>query len=168
MNADAKKIALRAIPYGIYVLTADDGAGNIAAATVNWVTQTSFAPPLVAVAVKADSGPYAVVKSAGTFALNVLGKDGKGAAFTFFKPTEVGEGTLSGQPYTKGAATGSPILSSAIAVIECKVAQIVEQGDHHIILGEVVEAQVNVAPTGRPDAAILEMKDLGDNVFYGG
>ena len=26
------------IPYGIYVLTADDGKGNIAAATVNWVT----------------------------------------------------------------------------------------------------------------------------------
>jgi hypothetical protein len=26
MNADAKKTALRAIPYGSYVLTADDGA----------------------------------------------------------------------------------------------------------------------------------------------
>jgi len=23
-------------------------------------------------------------------------------------------------------------------------------------------------PEGRPDMAILEMKDLGDNVFYGG
>lgn len=45
MNADAKKIALRMIPYGIYVLTADDGNGNLAAATVNWVTQTAFAPP---------------------------------------------------------------------------------------------------------------------------
>ena len=33
MNADAKKAVLRMIPYGIYVLTADDGAGNIAAAT---------------------------------------------------------------------------------------------------------------------------------------
>ena len=36
MNADAKKAVLRMIPYGIYVLTADDGQGNIAAATVNW------------------------------------------------------------------------------------------------------------------------------------
>ena len=35
MNADAKKTALRMIPYGIYVLTADDGDGNISAATVN-------------------------------------------------------------------------------------------------------------------------------------
>lgn len=37
MDADAKKTALRMIPYGIYVLTADDGKGNVGAATVNWV-----------------------------------------------------------------------------------------------------------------------------------
>src|SRR5207244_10217055 len=52
MNEDAKKTALRMIPYGIYVLTADDGSGNVAAATVNWVTQTAFSPPLVVVGVK--------------------------------------------------------------------------------------------------------------------
>jgi flavin reductase (DIM6/NTAB) family NADH-FMN oxidoreductase RutF len=45
MNADAKKAVLRMIPYGTYVLTADDGKGNIAAATVNWVTQTAFSIP---------------------------------------------------------------------------------------------------------------------------
>jgi flavin reductase (DIM6/NTAB) family NADH-FMN oxidoreductase RutF len=33
MDQDAKKTALRMIPYGIYVLTADDGEGNVAAAT---------------------------------------------------------------------------------------------------------------------------------------
>ena len=54
MNAEHKKTVLRMIPYGIYVLTADDGKGNIAAATVNWVTQTAFAPPLVVVGVKTD------------------------------------------------------------------------------------------------------------------
>ena len=83
------------IPFGIYVLTADDGKGNVAAATVNFVTQTSFAPPLVAVGVKADSGAYAVVKSTGKFVLNMLGKDGKGAAFTFFKPAKLEDGKLS-------------------------------------------------------------------------
>ncbi len=36
MDQDAKKSALRMIPYGIYVLTADDGQGNLAGATVNW------------------------------------------------------------------------------------------------------------------------------------
>jgi hypothetical protein len=32
----------------------------------------------------------------------------------------------------------------------------------------VTEAHLPKAITGRPDAAILEMKDLGENVFYGG
>ena len=77
MNADAKKTVLRMIPYGIYVLTADDGKGGVAAATVNFVTQTSFAPPLVAVGVKTDSGAYAVVKSARRFVLNMLDKDAR-------------------------------------------------------------------------------------------
>ena len=45
---------------------------------------------------------------------------------------------------------------------------IVEQGDHHIVVGEVIDAHLSKLPTGRPDSAILEMKDLGDSVFYGG
>jgi hypothetical protein len=36
------------------------------------------------------------------------------------------------------------------------------------VVGEVVDAHLRHPPSGRPDAAILEMKDLGDNVFYGG
>ena len=46
MDADTKKTALRMIPYGIYVLTAQAPDGTIAAATVNWVTQTSFDVPV--------------------------------------------------------------------------------------------------------------------------
>ena len=52
--------------------------------------------------------------------------------------------------------------------MECTVTTIVEQGDHHIVVAEVTEAHLAKPPAGRPDAAILEMKDLGDNVFYGG
>jgi hypothetical protein len=32
----------------------------------------------------------------------------------------------------------------------------------------VVDAHLSKPISGRPDVAILEMKDLGDNVFYGG
>lgn len=167
MNQDAKKTALRMIPYGIYVLTADDRKGNVAAATVNWVTQTAFAPPLVVVGVKADAASYQTVKAAQAFALNMLGKDQKALAFTFFRPADVREGKLSGQSYHAGA-TGAPILNEVPAAVECRVKTIVTEGDHHIVVGEVVEAHVMKPPAGRPDAAILEMKDLGDNVFYGG
>jgi len=167
MNADSKKTVLRMIPYGLYVLTADDGKGNISASTVNWVTQSAFAPPLVVVGVKTDSGTYRTVKTAQAFALNMLGKDHKSLAFTFFRPADLSDGKISGQAFRKGI-TGAPILVEAPGAIECRVTSIVEQGDHHIVVGEVIEAHLNKPPAGRPDAAILEMKDLGDNVFYGG
>ena len=167
MNADAKKAVLRMIPYGIYVLTTDDGAGNLAASTVNWVTQSAFAPPLVVVGVKADLGTYKALKTAQTFALNMLGKDQKALAFTFFRPADVSDGKISGQAYRKGT-TGAPLLVDAPGAVECRVTAVIEQGDHHIVVGEVVEAHLSKPFTGRPDAAILEMKDLGDNVFYGG
>src|SRR5215470_17610469 len=132
MDQDAKKTALRMIPYGIYVLTADDGKGNVAAATVNWVTQTAFAPPLVVVGVKTDSGAYGIVKKTGHFALNMLGKGQQGVAFAFFKPTQVADGKISGQTY-KAGGTGAPLLTGAAAAVECKVSEIVERGDHHIV-----------------------------------
>src|SRR5437660_3198521 len=124
MNADAKKAVLRMIPYGIYVLTADDAKGNIAAATVNWVTQSAFAPPLVVVGVKADSGTYKTVKAAQTFALNMLGKEHKSLAFAFFRPVDVSDGKLSGQSFRKGA-TGPPILVDAPGAVECRVTAII-------------------------------------------
>jgi flavin reductase (DIM6/NTAB) family NADH-FMN oxidoreductase RutF len=168
MDADAKKTALRMIPYGIYVATADDGAGRIAAATVNWVTQTAFAPPLIAMGVKTDSGLYATLTKSRTFVLNMLGKGQQSLAFTFFKPAEVAGGSISGEAFSPGSATGAPVLASAPAHVECKVVEIVELGDHHIVVGEVIGAGVAKAPEGRADDAILWMKDLGEKVFYGG
>src|SRR5947209_7020939 len=123
MDQDAKKTVLRMIPYGLYVLTADDAGGNVAAATVNWVTQTAFAPPLVVVGVRTASGAYQLVKNTRNFALNMLGKDQKGLAFTFFNPSNVENGKLSGEPIHKGT-TGAPILDAAPAAVECRVASI--------------------------------------------
>ncbi len=167
MDDNAKKTALRMIPYGIYVLTAEDSDGQVGSATVNWVTQTSFAPPMVVVGVKADSGAYAILKSAGHFALNMLGKGQQGLAFAFFKPAERDGHTISGEPFRSGSS-GAPLLLNAQASVECKVVEIVEKGDHHIVIGEVIDATITHEPKKRPDEEILEMKDLGDNVFYGG
>lgn len=167
MDDATKKTILRMIPYGIYVLTAKSPEGEIAAATVNWVTQTSFDPPLVAVAVKADSGGYAALRGAGTFALNMLGKDQKRTAFAFFKPAEVADCAINGEAYHAGT-TGSPILESMRGAVECKVVEIVERGDHHVVIGEIVDAHAAGPIEGRADDASLHMRDLGENVFYGG
>ena len=168
MNDDHKKEALRMIPYGSYILTAEASDGSVSAATVNWVTQASFAPPLVAVGVKADSGAHSMIKESGNFALNVLGKGQNGLAFTFFKPAERDGQTVSGEAFRSGEATGAPVLESTPAYVECNLVDTVEKGDHSIFVGEVVGAGVNLAAEGRPDEATLWLLDLGENVFYGG
>lgn len=167
MDAASKKTALRMIPYGLYVMTARSADGALSAAMVNWVTQTAFEPPLLAVAVKADSGIHAVLNETGTFALNMLGKGQQGAAFAFFKPAKVEGNTISGEPFHPGE-TGAPILDSVPAAVECKVVETVALGDHHVFVAEVVAAHLNKDIEGRPDDAILAMRDLGEKVFYGG
>src|SRR5262249_22693532 len=147
-------------------LTAE-GKSGAAAATVNWVTQASFAPPLVVVGVKADSGAHSIIKEANAFALNVLGKGQQAMAYTFFKPAEEQGATVSGEDYRPGA-TGAPILANTPAFVECRLVSTVEMGDHSIFVGEVVEAGVAKAAEGRPDDATLWLKELGDKVFYGG
>ena len=119
MAPDNKKTALRMIPYGLYVLTAQVPNGRIAAATVNWVTQVSFKPPLVVVGVKVGSGPHAVIKETGVFALNVLGKAQQAAAFAFFKPVTPEGNTIGGEPFRTAVPalrflSGLPATSSAL------------------------------------------------------
>ena len=167
MDDAAKKTALRMIPYGLYVLTAREADGTVHAATINWVTQTSFSPPLVAMGIKADSGVYAALKATKKAVLNILGKGQQGAAFAFFKPAKLEDGKLSGEPVHDGE-NGVPVIDSAPAAVECSLLEIVERGDHHVAILEVTDATLSTPIEGRPDAAVLEMKDLGDKVFYGG
>jgi flavin reductase (DIM6/NTAB) family NADH-FMN oxidoreductase RutF len=102
MDADQKKTALRMIPYGLYVLTAQDKSGARTAATVNWVTQASFEPPLVVVGVKADSHAKTVIGASGTFALNFLGKGQEGIAMR----------SLNRSRAMGSRSVGSPIASA--------------------------------------------------------
>lgn len=167
METNEKKTALRMIPYGLYVLTAESPDGQVSAATVNWVTQASFEPPLVVVCVKADSAGYRIIRETGAFALNVLGKGQQGLAFTFFKPLAREGMTIGGEPFRSGA-TGAPILANTPAFIECELVETVAKGDHAVCIGKVVAAGVAAAFEGRPDDATLWLKDLGDKVYYGG
>lgn len=167
MDEQDRKTALRMIPYGIYVMTAVGEDKSLAGATVNWVTQTSFSPPLLALGVKTDSGVYAAARASGNFVLNILGKGQQGPAFAFFKPAVLEDGKLSGEEVA-WASNGAPILKSAPAAVECRVVQVVEHGDHHTFVAEVTAVHIHNRPEGRPDEAVLEMKDLGEKVFYGG
>ena len=166
MNDEAKKTALRMIPYGLYVLMAESGE-RVAASAISWAMQASFSPPLVALGVKVDSGAHAIIKDSGLFSLNLLGKDQGELAFTFFKPQEREGETIGGQAFHRSPA-GAPVLASAPAWVECKLRETVELGDHSVFVGEVTEAHVAGQPEGRPDDASLWLKDLGPRLFYAG
>jgi flavin reductase (DIM6/NTAB) family NADH-FMN oxidoreductase RutF len=158
MDEDAKKKALRMIPYGLFILTSKDGE-DVASGTVNWVTQSSFKPPLIAVAIKADSHPYGVVKASGSFAINVLNQDQKDVAQAFFMTVKP-DGNQLGPVTFRPGTTGSPVINEAPAYWECRVVSEDAHGDHHVFIGEVIEAGV------QGEGQTLLMRDTGWN--YGG
>lgn len=168
MDAEAKKTALRMIPYGLYVLTAKGKDGRMSAATVNWVTQAAFAPPLLAVGVKADSLTHALIEDSNEFVLNVIAKGDNGLAFAYFKPVTVEGDRIGGEVFKPGSIVPAPVLDKAAAHVECRVVEAVKKGDHSLFVAEVVQARVAKTPAGRADDAILWLKELGEKVYYGG
>jgi flavin reductase (DIM6/NTAB) family NADH-FMN oxidoreductase RutF len=167
MNLEAKKTALRMIPYGLFVLTARSDDNRTATGSVNWVTQSSFEPPQLVVCVRKDSFLHKVIEEAGSFALNAVGKGQSAMAVRFFKPAEVDGGELGGFPFELGS-TGAPIITDAPACLECEVVGFVTTGDHSVIVGEVREAYADLDGDKRPDESILMLNDLEGDIFYGG
>ncbi|HBH96431.1 MAG TPA: diguanylate cyclase [Candidatus Omnitrophica bacterium] len=159
MDAQAKKIALRKIPHGVYIIgVAQDGQLN--AFTGTWLTQVSFTPPLVALGIRKDSHSLSMIQHAKVFSVNILGKEQKPLAEHFVKPATVIGEKLKTVAHRAGK-TGAPLLDDAIAFVECEVREIAnELGDHAVVIGEVVEAGV------RNDVPALTLIDTGWH--YGG
>ena len=158
MDEQAKKTALRMIPYGLYVLGTKQG-DELGASTVNWLTQASFEPPLLAMGVKTDGNAFRHLQANGDLALSILGTGQKDIAFAFFKPTEQEGTSLNGYAF-ETQETGAPILTDAPAWVEARVTYIVERGDHAVIVAEVTDAGV------RQETPVLTLAEC--DVFYGG
>ena len=148
------------------MLAAESADGRVAASTVNWVTQASFEPPLVAVGVKVDSGVHSIIKESKKFALNILGKGQESMAFSFFKSLERDGDTIGGVAFSSGS--GAPVFANTHAFLECRLVETVEIGDHSLFVGEVVGAGIPSELDGRPDDTTLTLRDLGEKTFYGG
>jgi len=145
MDPTAKKKALRLLSNGVYILTSRDG-DRFGAATVTWVSQASFKPPLVMAAIRKDSSALRCLTQSLVAALHIVGSGQceiaqKFFAPTFFEPTVPGPGAINGEPFEDGE-TLAPILKSAPAYLECRVRQIIEDGgDHDIVVMQVVNAE---------------------------
>jgi flavin reductase (DIM6/NTAB) family NADH-FMN oxidoreductase RutF len=157
MDAAVKKKALRMITYGLFVATSRDDSGP-AAGTINWISQSSFTPPLIMIAIKADSALHRAVTASRRFIVHVPGKDQKELASAFFRGAELSGDRLNG--YRIENADDIPLLVDPPAWFECHVVNNVGGGDHTVFVAEVVEAAV------RRDAEPLTLRDTG--FFYGG
>lgn len=139
MDPAVKKAALRMFTYGLYAVTAKHG-DELSAMTVNWITQASFDPPLIALAVEHDSHSRQVIEAAGTFAVNIYETGQRELAGSLGRTFAKHPDKITGTAWTPGAATGSPILEAALAWVECRVQSATPAGDHIILVAEVIEA----------------------------
>ncbi len=140
MNEEAKKKILRMVPHALYVLTSRRD-GQTVASTVTWLTQASFKPPLVVVALQKGSRTREMVQESGIFAVNVAAKDQSAIAQKFFKHAEDAGGKLAGEPYGLSPLLGLPIFPAMVGFLGCRVTDVVDRGDHTVMVGEVVEAE---------------------------
>ncbi|WP_017730573.1 flavin reductase family protein [Nafulsella turpanensis] len=160
---------LKKISYGFYVLTTKANANDIqerdkdyfAAGLVSWVSQCSFDPPMVLVAVQKQSDLNETIRRSKVFALNILGKADKPMISPFSKDTKVEEGRLNGYKYTEGE-TGCPLLNDVPAFIECHVEEVVEsEADHVLFIGKVVN-------TGMRNPVAEPLMEWETEYHYGG
>jgi flavin reductase (DIM6/NTAB) family NADH-FMN oxidoreductase RutF len=154
MDPAVKKTVLRLFSYGVYALTARHG-DETSGMTATWLSQVSFEPPLVAVAVEADSHTRQVLEGSGAFAVNVLNSAQKDLAGQLGRSTAREPDKLGKLAWHPGPATGSPILEAALAWVECRLRGQMEAGDHVIYVAEVVEAGV------KSEGVPLTLRDTG-------
>ncbi|HEY8172158.1 MAG TPA: flavin reductase family protein [Dehalococcoidia bacterium] len=125
---------------GVTVITTAAG-DELQGMTANAVTSLSLDPVMVLICVDKTTHTHRMLEAGGVFVVNVLGKHQEDVSRLFAKRVEPERGTLRGQPFRFGE-TGAPILDDCLAFLECRVADVLNGGDHSIFLGEVVNEAV--------------------------
>ena len=140
LDQEAKKVLLRKIPHGLFICGVSEGK-EINGFTASWVTQGSFDPPLVVMAVRAEGSSHEIIERTKLFSLNFLRSDQKDLAAVFFKPQSALGGRFEATPFTLGPL-GLPLLDDSIGGVECEVVGKVRKGDHSVFIGEVKSAKL--------------------------
>lgn len=119
---------------GVTVVTTRDARGEPAGFTASAVSSLSLDPLLLLVCVDRGSETLGHLEAAAPFAVNVLAGDHQELALRF--ASSLREDRFAGLDLVE-AATGSPILADALAWLDCTVHEVLEGGDHAIVLGRV-------------------------------
>ena len=123
------------------VLTAKEGdrsSGMLA----SWVAQASFSPPGLTIAVAKDRAVETLTHSGNKFVLNILKEgDHLGLMKHFLKPFGPAQDRFA-DVATQETESGSPILTDALAYLECSVQNRMESGDHWLVYATVESGKV--------------------------
>jgi len=108
----------------------------------DWISQATFNPPGLTIAVAKDRAIESLLYQGDQFVVNIL-EEGKhlGLMKHFLKPFAPGENRFAGVA-TETGDNGCPILSDALAYVECTVDNRMECGDHWLIYGVVTNGKV--------------------------
>ncbi len=115
--------------------------GTVSGFIASWITQVSFVPPLVMVAINPLHYSYALIAQSNAFVINVLRADQADLVDRFGKRTGKSIDKLAETAYELGK-TGVPLLTDCLASIACTVLWTKEAGDHVIVVGNIVATDV--------------------------
>ncbi|MDO8361657.1 MAG: flavin reductase family protein [Actinomycetota bacterium] len=161
MSIDSMKFrqVLGHFPTGVTVVTATNADGTPVGFTIGSFTSVSLDPPLVGFLPMVDSDRWAAINAAGSFCVNILGTHQADLCWRFAKSSI--EAPFEGVAWEPSPITGSPVLDRAIAWIDCSIEQVIEAGDHHFVLGRVLEME-HVDPEAEANPLLFFRGQLGD------
>lgn len=142
--------ALEKMSYGYYLVAsrkegaelASQNEDWISAATVSWAMQSSFNPPLITIAVKKASNLNETIQRAQAFSLTILGQGEKALIKDFADESDISGHKINGIRFETGTETGSPVLKTGIATLECRLEDaLTPPGDHMLFVGRIVDAE---------------------------
>jgi flavorubredoxin/flavin reductase (DIM6/NTAB) family NADH-FMN oxidoreductase RutF len=133
--------AIGRISGGLYIITAKKGAIT-GAMLASWVTQASFNPPGLTVAVAKDRAIESLMQVGDSFVLNILEEGNYQSLMKhFLKRFPPGSDRFAGIN-TQTAENSSPILAESLAYLECSVVSRLECSDHWVVYSQVTKGRV--------------------------
>jgi flavorubredoxin/flavin reductase (DIM6/NTAB) family NADH-FMN oxidoreductase RutF len=141
LGADLDK-ALGRISGGLYIITAKKGDVS-SAMLASWVGQASFKPLGFSIAVAKDRAIESLMQVGDRFVLNVLEEGNYQTLMKhFLKRFAPGADRFEGVR-TQPAENGAPILTDALAYMECEVVSRMDCGDHWALYSTVYAGRVS-------------------------
>jgi flavin reductase (DIM6/NTAB) family NADH-FMN oxidoreductase RutF/DNA-binding IclR family transcriptional regulator len=145
LNPRVFRDVLGQCPTSVALVTAVSNAGEPVGMIVGSFTSVSLDPPLVAFLPSRESVRFAALQTGPVFVVNVLSSDHESLCRRF---ATRGEGDMWDGVEWRTSRSGAPILTDAIAWIECEFFTTYDGGDHHIVLGRVLD--LGLGAPGRP------------------